>query len=193
MTCDEFWREMPELAHGGELPVHARECPSCATLLQRQGAVVAGLSRMAMESKAREAPPRVERRLVKAFRAQLGVRPKPARYYRAAWATAAAVVVVSVFWTASRPTRPTGPALPVQAMADLADPESDFAFIPLPFGFADSATVITDENADLVRVEVPRTALVALGLPVALGDSASVEAEVVLGADGMLEGIRIVQ
>ena len=193
MTCHEFWNEMPELANTPGLPPHAEECPSCAILLQRQRALAAGLRQMGQEAKSSEAPARVEQRLVKAFRSHTGARPKPARRYWTAWATAAAVVLALVSWIVSRPAKPTGPAVPLQAMADLADPDSNSVFIPLPYGSADSATAIPDEDVDLVRVEVPRAALIALGLPVALNGSARVEAEVALGADGMLEGIRIVQ
>ena len=193
MTCHEFWNGMPELADSGGLPAHTQECPSCAVLLQRQRALAAGLRQMAQEAKSGEVPARVEQRLVKAFRAQTGRRPMPARHYWAGWATAAAVVLVSISWIVTRPAKPTGPAVPLQAMADLADSESNFSFIPLPYGYADSAAPIPDEDVDLVRIEVPRTALIALGLPVALNGSSRVEAEVALGADGMLEGIRIVQ
>lgn len=192
MTCHEFWNEMPELADGGELPVHALECPPCAVLLQRQRALAAGLSRMSQDAKSYEAPPGVEQRLRKAFRIQAGRRQGPTRHYWAAWAAVAALVFVSISWIVGRPAKPTGPAVPLQAMADLADPESGFGFIPLPYDSAGFAA-LADENADLVRLEVPPAALVALGLPVALGGSARVEAEVALGADGMLEGIRIVQ
>lgn len=192
MTCNEFWNGMPELADAGGLPGHAQECPSCAILLQRQRALAAGLSHMAQSAKSDEAPARVEQRLVRAFRIQAD-RPKPARRYGAAWATAAAMVLISVSWIVSRPTKLTGPAVPLQAMADLADPDSNLVFIALPDGSADSSGAVPDEDADLVRVEVPRTALIALGLPVALNGSARVEAEVALGADGMLQSIRIVQ
>ena len=193
MTCHEFWNEMPELANTGELPGHVRECPSCAVLLQRQRALAAGLSQMAEHAKSNEAPARVEQRLVRAFRSQSGRRPQPVGHNWAPWAAAAAMALVAVSWIVSRPAKPTGPAVPVQAMADLADPESNLVFIPLPYGSADSTAIAPEEDADLVRVEVPRTALVALGLPVALSGSARIEAEVALGADGMLEGIRIVQ
>ena len=193
MTCNEFWNAMPELGDAGGLPAHAQECPSCAILLQRQRALAAGLSHMAEDAKSNEVPARVEERLRRAFRIQADRRPKPARRYWAAWATAAAIVLVSVSWIVSRPAKPTGPAVPLQAMADLADPDSNLVFIPLPDGSADSSGAVPDEDADLVRVDVPRTALIALGLPVALNGSARVEAEVALGADGMLEGIRIVQ
>lgn len=192
MNCHEFWNEMPELADSGGLPAHAQECPSCVILLQRQRALAAGLSYMAQNAKSAEAPGRVEQRLVRAFRIQAGRQPKPAGRYWAA-GTAAAVVLVAVSWIVSRPVKSTGPDVPLQAMAELADPESNLAFMPLPYGSADSSAAVQDEDADLVHVEVPRTALVALGLPVALNGSARVEAEVALGADGMLEGIRIVQ
>jgi len=190
MTCHEFWNEMPELARGGELPDHAQECPSCAALLHRQRALAAGLSRMAEDPKNREAPPALERRLLKVFRAQSGAGLQPGRRHWAAWAAAAAVVLVAIFWTAGHRGNSHASAA-LQAMADLSDPDTDF--IPLPYGSADPNNAVPDDDVDLVRVEVPRTALIALGLPVAEVGATRVEAEVALGADGTMEGIRIVQ
>jgi hypothetical protein len=71
-----------------------------------------------------------------------------------------------------------------------ADPASfDSDFIPLPYGTGENTTI---EDADLVHVEVPASALAALGLPVE-GLSGRVQAVVALGADGVLQGIQIVQ
>lgn len=192
MTCHEFWDEMPELAAGDAVPEHAQKCPACATLLQRQRTLASGLSRMAQQSGPREAPKDVETRLLKAFRAQAGVRPKAARRYWWVGVAAAAVLAALILWTAGRPVKPAGPPVPTDLIADFTDFDSDF--IPLPYGSADPGNaVVPDEGTDLVRVEVPRTALIALGLPVSEDGSTRVQAEVALAADGTLQGIRIVQ
>jgi hypothetical protein len=81
--------------------------------------------------------------------------------------------------------------VPTDLVADFTEVNSDF--IPLPYGSADPADGVPDDGADLVRVEVPRTALIALGLPVPEAGSMRVQAEVALAADGTMEGIRIVQ
>ena len=191
MTCHEFWNEMPELAGEPEVPDHARECPSCAALLERQRSLAAGLSRMAKDLKSREAPQAVEERLLGAFRAQTGLPPRTARRYWPAWVAAAAVIVLSISLTLGRHGQPAGPALSAPALAELGQLDPDF--IPLPYGTADLADSTGTDDPDLVRVEVPRSALVALGLPVDENGSGRVEAVVALGSDGLLEGIRIVQ
>jgi hypothetical protein len=195
MTCHEFWNEMPELTGGGEQPDHARECPACAALLERQRALSAGLSRLSKETNPREAPGSVEARLVEAFRNQAGSRPRTALRHWLAWSSAAALIIVSILLTVERRAGRTRPpdvqAISRFAVGELADLDSDF--IPLPYGTSEQVGADAADDPDLVRVEVPRSALVALGLPVSEGGSARVEAVVALGADGMLEGIRIVQ
>ncbi len=65
--------------------------------------------------------------------------------------------------------------------------EEDAAFIPLP----NAAPLPQDEDVDLVRVELPRSAITALGIPASDdGDADSVEAEVLVGPDGMARAVR---
>ena len=194
MTCHEFWNQMPELAAESEQIEHVQECPSCAALLQRHRAITGGLHRLARESSSNQAPAKLELRLRAAFREQAGAGPVPIWRYRLAWGSAAALMAVAMFFTLGRQAHRNpmpNTSVSVQAAVDLADVNSDF--IALPFGVADSAAVNPAEDADLVRVEVPRSALIALGVPVAEGGSASVEAVVALGADGTLDGIQLLQ
>jgi hypothetical protein len=61
------------------------------------------------------------------------------------------------------------------------------AFIPLP----NAAGSPQDDDVDLVRVELPRSAVTALGMPASDdGDAESVEAEVLVGPDGMARAVR---
>jgi hypothetical protein len=63
-------------------------------------------------------------------------------------------------------------------------------FIPLPNVTDTGAT----SDPDLVRVEMPRSALAALGVTLASeGDGGTVEAEVALGADGVVRSVRLLQ
>jgi hypothetical protein len=64
-------------------------------------------------------------------------------------------------------------------------------FIPLPYG----SGLPLDEGWEMVRVSLPRSALETLGVPWA-GEEASaelVQADVVLGQDGLARAIRLVQ
>jgi len=198
MTCHEFWNEMPELAEETEMADHVRGCPPCAALLERQRALAAGLKRVAAERQALQAPPAVEARLVAAFRTQSGLRPaSPSRYWLGWVAAAAAVLVLSVFLVRSRAPHPPKPAdlglaLMVAGPAELGNLDSDF--IPLPYSSSEAGAVSPADDDDLVRVEVPRSALIALGVPVPPdGGTGRVEAVVALGADGMMDGVRILQ
>ena len=198
MTCHEFWNAMPDLADGAEPADHLRECPSCAALVDRHRALAAGLRQMAGERHRVQAPPEMEARLVAAFRSQAG-RPVAAgsRLWMRWAAAAAAVVVVSIFLVRGRAPQSAqvpdpGGVAAASAAVDVDPLDSDF--IPLPYGSSTAAMPSLTEDADLVRVEVPRSTLVALGIPVPVGAGAGrVEAVMALGGDGMLEGVRILQ
>ncbi len=75
--------------------------------------------------------------------------------------------------------------------ADTGDPVTGEAegFIPLP----NAALISSEEDVNIVRLEVPRSSLIALGYPVTDGPpSQEVEADVVLGADGLARAVRFV-
>ena len=194
MTCHEFWAEMPELTGESKPLDHVRECPSCAALLERQRALSAALGSMAKGLASRQASPALEARLVAAFRSQTGKRAAPFRPFWLAWIAAAALIVVSIVSgvgrKSERAARPGFPAMGGQILADLTELDSDF--IPLPYGGADLPAANADDP-DLVHVEVPRSALIALGLPMAEEGSARVEAVVALGADGVVQGIQVME
>ncbi len=208
MNCQEFWNTMPELAHEADDGhfEHLRECAKCAALLNRQRTLASGLRRLAADWRSVEAPARVESRLTAAFLGQAGLAVlRPATRWWvpvAAWATAAvAVVALATFLTRDRHVVPahrtTSNRVELAAVEPPADLEmlGDFSgadddFIPMP----NAARIEPNEALDLVRVEVPRSAMIALGYAVS-EDRASepVEAEVVLGADGLARAVRFLE
>jgi hypothetical protein len=120
----------------------------------------------------------------------------------ATWAAAtAAVVGLAMFLVRDRQVVPAHrttsnrvqlaaiePSADLETPGDSSDAESDF--IPLP----NAARIEPNEDLNLVRVEVPRSAMVALGYAVS-EDRASepVQAEVVLGADGLARAVRFLE
>ena len=200
MTCQEFWNEMPELRPGTGPHVHLSECSSCRTMLERQDALAAGLRQIAKDRHRIEAPVHVEKSLLNVFREHTGEipanAPVPRWSHLLTWASAvAAVIVLGVFlirdWrpAVGQPQHPGVQVASLQADEEAGVQDSDF--IPLPSALESNG----GDDDDVVRVEVSRSALVALGLPLA-GDGGGadrVEAEVALGTDGTLEGIRILQ
>ena len=203
MNCQEFWKTLPELAAKPDQLDHLRECAPCARHWGQQQALTTGLRTVAAESRHVEAPPRVEARLTAAFREHSGLRPiRPGTSRRprnwqpvATWlAAAAAVVLVAVSLMSNHPLRPARRGFPAGApLAVVADPgfaEDSYNsgdFIPLP----NAERISPDEDVNVVRVEVQRSAMIALGYDVS-ADRASepVEAEVVLGADGQARAVR---
>jgi len=206
MNCQEFWNTMPELArhedHGG----HLRECTACAARWDRQRSLTAGLRTVASEARRLQAPARVEARLTAAFRSHAGLAPEPEAVRLpgfwapvAAWAAAAAVLVALAMFLVS-PRRPQLPRRSAPGAIELASAgaSTDFEmggdsayggedFIPLP----NAAGIAPNEDVNLVRVEVPRSAMIELGFAVsAERASEPVEAEVVLGADGLARAVR---
>jgi len=60
-------------------------------------------------------------------------------------------------------------------------------FIPLP----NAEQIAPDENVNVVRVEVPRSAMLAVGLTVSADPrSESVEADVKMGSNGLARAVR---
>jgi hypothetical protein len=205
MTCQEFWSRMPELtaldpqADGSpadrSLDQHMRGCTSCAALVDRQDPLRAVLRRMALEQAGLRAPARLEAALLAQFRAHAGRSQTPARA-RLAWlgtltgktlaaALATAALAAVLVWYRAPSSRILQPS--PSEVEDAAYLES--GFVPLPYaGGAPNA------EAAVVRVEVPRSTLVALGVP--LADQAAggtVEAELLLGLGGMPQAVRVVE
>ncbi len=202
MNCQEFWDRMPEVSD--ELPHEASEhlgdCPGCAAAWQRRGTLAAGLRRLAVDWRRVEAPARVEAELVSAFRAQRSGRDLPVPLpVRSAWMplvsglAAALLVTAGLLILRDRPVAPVRHAPPAAvAMAEAAmdddTPDSD-GFIPLP----NAQRISPDEAVNVVRVEVPRSAMLAVGLPVSADQSLElVEADIKMGTDGLARAVRFV-
>ena len=196
---------MPELSHQAEDGhfEHVRKCAACAALLNRQRTLALGLRRLAADWQCVEAPARVESRLTAAFLGQAGLTVlRPATRWWvpvATWATAAvAVIALATFLARDRHVVPAHrttsnrvelaavePPADLEMLGDFSGADNDF--IPVP----NAARIEPNEDLNLVRVEVPRSAMIALGYAVS-EDRASepVEAEVVLGADGLARAVR---
>lgn len=197
MNCQEFREcalDVPETA------AHLRDCPSCAAWRQRQDSLIAGLRAMAAESRHVGAPANLETKLVAAFRTHGGtIAPIRAPRLWAPVATwfAAAAAVVTVAFVLSNPRVPqpvqhrNPPAMIESAMAEGDDsPFNSPEFIPLP----NAPQLAPNEDVNLVRVEVPRSTMIALGYDVsAERASEPVEAEVVLGPDGLARAVRFLE
>jgi hypothetical protein len=210
MNCQEFWNTMPELAEPAAIWVdqsadqsagqHLRECPDCAIRMDRQHELTSGFRALACDLRHLEAPSRVAGRLRAAFRSQSGLpAERPVRRWWIpvlTWASAAAAVIaLATFLVRGRQpeaTRPPAPRGTELALLELPGElpgvyEASDGFIALP----SAARISPNEDVNLVRVEVPRSSMIALGFEVSAERAAEpVRADVMLGADGMARAVR---
>ena len=193
MNCQEFWNTIPELGDSAGSR-HLLACPACAARMSRHRELEAGFRAVAAGFRRVEAPPRVEARLRAAFRRQTGVEHGgPSRRWIpvVTWAAAfAAMFALAAFLVRGR--QPEAARPPVQRTIELAmlvQPQADAdGFIPLPNSAGEAAD---EDDVNLVRVAVPRSAMIALGLDVSADRAEEmVEADVMLGSNGMARAVR---
>lgn len=186
MKCREFEEIVVEIARGADNAAaveHAGDCPRCAARLENERKVTAALRAYAGYSQDAGAPPRVEGALVAAFR-QSKAAQRPAVQWRA-WASAlAAGVAVFAIAVGLQPRNPV-PAVVAEEQVEVATD-----YFPLQYGTDLTAL----EGAPVIRMEFPRTVLASFGLPMNPQRAAEpVQADVVLGRDGIARAIRFVQ
>jgi hypothetical protein len=135
-----------------------------------------------------EAPGHIEARLRMEFRR------KKRRRNLVTWTpwlgVAAAASIALFVWIRSESQKPApAPEVAVHAVAPVAEEETD-GFYPLPEAEALPAV----ENAMVVRVQLPVSSLQLMGVPVN-EESAdlSVQADLLLGQDGLARAVRLVE
>jgi hypothetical protein len=203
MTCQDFWNTMPELGcdETSAAELHLRECEACSALREGHRALAAGLRSLAAEESRLKPSGRVEGRLLAAFHGQNGsVTHRERKWWvpAGAWLAAAAVLVGAVLLVlnAKRPepavyetaqtTVDWTQGLPADALSERGAGE----FISLP----NAERLPQDGHLNLVRVELPRTAMIALGYTVEADRAQEkVEAEVILGSDGLARAVRFLE
>jgi hypothetical protein len=201
MNCQEFRESIAEAGADADVLQHSGECEACAALLSAHGRLRAGMRTLAAELRHTEAPARVELGLVAAFRSHRwrAGRAQGRQWWIPAlsWAAAAGVVIAAALFLL-RPHQPV-PAhrgapgsVEMAWVTDAPDPnpaEGDDGFIALP----NAERLDPNEQVNMVRVEVPRSAMLEVGLAVSADRvSELVEADVVLGPDGLARAIRFV-
>jgi hypothetical protein len=219
MNCD-LWRSgLTELARGrlpdtdpNSVSVHLTVCRDCSLFLEEQMALTTALTELAADP-AMGPPPDLEFMLLAEFDSTR-LRSLRRRYLKPAAAAmgaiAAALACFAVLHAPPRPARlepavpfsqtaanpPVAvmpapkPALrPVRRAHAARSAKDPGPFVAIPY------TVPPDprERMTVMRVEMPVTALVAVGLAAAVADpAASAQADVVVGEDGRIRAIRLV-
>lgn len=191
---------------------HLRDCPHCAALHENWLTLREDLHVLGRETADAEAPSRVEMRLRQEFR----TRHKTVKTQRAAmvlsWslATAAALLcaVTWINWHANKgagvaksepnailtPLVNSGSALQTDNTAAsnaaetvVASNSSDFTLLP-------DSMPTTSEDSTVVRVQMQRAALEALGLPINEEHAGDwIQVDLLVGDDGLPQAVRLPQ
>lgn len=199
MSCQDLESVLVELARQQPVDaglrtralVHVEICARCAARFSAEQALSAELRALAAGAEAAQAPPHVEAALRAAFRARrqasgAGLKPRPALWpwWRQVWAIATSLVVLFAAAAALLRHAPA-PELPQPA----AGQEVATGFISLVY----ENDPLPTQNAQILRVKLPRIALVSFGLPVSEDRAGeSVKADVLVGDDGVARAIRLV-
>lgn len=221
MDCGAFEAAMDDLDRAGTPGLalreaalaHAEGCGRCAQWMTDAEALDFSLRQIATHDASLQAPARVEAALLQEMRRQrvLASKSKGQGQWRlAVLATAAAVLLAMGIslrhfpigrGAAETPAKGTavqsnaaanaGGAGPAVEVAENVESEGQdaSAFVPLPYA-TDPATL---EDGTVVRVELTRSALATMGLPVTDGGSLdSIPADIMLSEDGVPQAIRLV-
>jgi hypothetical protein len=223
MNCQEVEATVTDLARNSVIEVeardralaHVRECRQCSARLAAEKRLTEGLLAWAAASMEEQAPPRVEEKLLAAFRRQ----PAPVRRGRGWLAIAAAGSIAAAILLsklpAPRAVAPPPPTPKVVTVAQTPAPviqvkkkrqanrlshrrpvQPEIATEFLPVAEDDGWTPL--DGGRLMRVKLPRSALGVFGLPLGLPQNDErgperVQADVMLSNDGILRAIRFVR
>ena len=223
MSCQEIEAIITDLARNSVVEAqardraleHAKECSRCGDRLTAERRLTEGLLAWSAASMEEQAPPRVEERLLEAFRRQ----PAPARHswgwlkIAAAGSIAAAILLIKLPAPPLPVVRPLPPAPAPVAVVQAPAPVEAIAITKgrqvnrLPHRRPAPAEIVTEflpvtqddgwtplDGGRLVRVKLPRSALGVFGLPVDEERAPErVQADVMLSNDGVLRAIRFVR
>lgn len=195
MTCEEFWKSVPD---GADTHPHLRECAACVARMRRHQQLRAGFRAMAATVRV-EAPARVEARLMKEFRSHAGI-PELAGTRRrwvpaAIWGGAiAAMIAAGIFLVRDRAPEAQRPVPRHMEMASMENPTPLDAAIEEGFVLLPGAEQLeTVEDLNLLHVELPRSAMMQVGIDVSPERGGeTVRADVMVGSDGLARAVRFV-
>jgi len=194
MSCRQLKFDVIDFARGVALDPsreeavrsHLRSCLSCGVLVERQRAVSVALRRLASQQKVPALNPRRLNRLLSAMGGQ---RKRSRRATVAVGLSLAASVLIVASLSVGLQREASAPGSSRVVAAALAPPMgAETAFVVIPG--ADALPRL--ESGRLIRIEIPESALTAVGLW-APAHAGAVQADVLVGQDGLARAIRLVQ
>jgi hypothetical protein len=202
MVCERMRPILDELARGGPVEMadrqralaHAERCAECAEYQGMSETLTRALGSWAAEERELEAPARVEVALRAAFREGPGGRQRrvpPTAPVLIGLGAAAAVVIAALFGSPRLGAPPSPGTLRPAESAQMGAPPAEPAVGFVPFLFPEPLD--EEEGGQVVRVSLPMTALASMGWPVSDETSLNtVEADVLVGEDGLARAVRFV-
>jgi anti-sigma factor RsiW len=224
MTCEEFEAigldaerdaSLSEAQHAAAVE-HAASCSRCAALQNSWQAARLELRSLAEETAAAQAPPRVEMRLRQEFRTRHHTLKVRRTAVVAAWALAAAAVLVgAVSWINWRSNQRTSVGSHSNASQTAGNLQGNSATAssnqqsPEQNAVANSETLVADnelsdftllpgvlpadtDDAAILRVRMQRAALGVLGLPVNEDRAGEwIQVDLLVGNDGLPQAVRL--
>jgi hypothetical protein len=195
MNCREFDDVVFEVARewGADIAAlaHAEACSRCAARLGNEREVAVALRALATDSQSLEAPARVERALIAAYRR--GVGAQPGGRLGALWPIwgVVAAVVVLIVAAMLQPGAPGPAASSNPSVSEPVEIAEAGEFATEYFALEQGTDLTALEGAPVVRIKLPRTVLASFGLPMNPERAEEpVQADVVLGPDGIARAVR---
>jgi hypothetical protein len=138
-----------------------------------------------------EAPAHVEELLTAEFRRRNRRRRNLATWIPALGVAVAAGIALLLWIRSEEPRVVTAPAVISAHLAGPSEEEdADRSFYPLP----EAEALPPVETAMVVRVQLPVSSLQLMGVPIGEeGSDSSVQADLLLGQDGLARGVRLAQ
>jgi len=195
LDCQEWLEQIVESARRGveapeRLESHLRACQSCRARWISERNLGAAMARL-REALARERSPESRRKQLMTEFAR-SVRSRPDRPAWWAWSPAAAVVAVALLLLFAGARQRHGTAVPASAEPSLAGylavDEAD-GFLAVPY----TQPLAPGELVRIVSREVNGTELAHMGFDVPAAYGGFVNAEVVLGEDGIPRAVRLAE
>ena len=220
MSCDHIQEQLIETARARELSSdlrkivfsHAAGCVDCGRRLENEQRLTYSLGELALCADG--APLRLEQAVLRQLRVFPIQRFRPSKVFWSGAAVAAAGAAAFFLLTERAPApsaqtpviaHATNPAAPIHESNPLRLTKArtrNGVSKPTPFAVADESESFTplpyapelepEEQAEVVRVEIPREALRSMGVPVDNENAEDrIQADVLIGPDGTARSIRV--
>lgn len=190
MSCGEIQSNMREWSMGVRMPeenaAHIRGCSACAAMWERERRLTAAFMELRREPGQSAASPHVASAMEAAFEGyRHGARGRKSPL-RPLWALAAALIltVAGLVWLRSGGRNTTAPGAGAREQLYTG-------YFPLSAG---ASKFDMRDASHVIRIRLPRGEMRRFGLPVQEGfERLPVEADVVIGQDGIARAVRFVQ